>query len=338
MRKSSNLILHGLIILLTLSSAQRLGGNDKGLRSTKISPTTSTANSNNNKISSVLQFPLIAYSNITSPEFIEELDVVKIKKDEVYFFIRDENEYKIYTKLSSPSEIQIDENLTRKAILSSNPNSYSNNLSKRTTTMQYNHKKERSSSSSSTSSSQYFGRADIPIYPIISESMTCYRSLMGSYSTMQYLSQKYPDLVDVFDIGNSYYKSIGQGGFPIWSMRITNKLNYGTVKQKPPLFIICALHPREIVTSEICARFAEGMLMDYGSRSDKTWIIDYTEIHIIMQANPDGRFDEETNLHYRRKNMNPNKRRCYGDDGTKRGVDLNRNFPHWAWGKAGKFD
>jgi len=173
-------------------------------------------------------------------------------------------------------------------------------------------------------------------YPTISCCFSCYRSLAGSYQTMTALKTKYPSLVEVIDIGPSYLKSIGSGGHEIQALKLTNT---NSMVDKSHLFITCALHVREIATAESCARFAENILSLYGSDADMTWILDYTEIHIVMQANPDGREDEESQLangvkHYRRKNMNfnPKTTSCTSDAG---GVDLNRNFPHSAWGTVG---
>ena len=127
-------------------------------------------------------------------------------------------------------------------------------------------------------------------YPTISNSFSCFRSLEGSYQTITALETQYPSLVEVVNIGPSYLKSIGKGGHDIELLKITNKNS--NVVDKSHLFVICALHVRELATAEACARFAENMLSDYGSDADISWILDYTEIHVVLQSNPDGRADD----------------------------------------------
>jgi len=182
-----------------------------------------------------------------------------------------------------------------------------------------------------------------PIYPQINSYFHCYRNLQGTYMTLEYLSTQYPDLVEIINIGPSYLKSTGEGGHDILALKLTNKKSPANLT-KPPLFVMCGLHSRELATTEACARFAEDILDKYGKDSDKTWVLDYTEVHMIIQSNPDGREDEELQLeqqnyfYLRRKNMNTCSScslPCYRDDGSKYGVDLNRNFPHSQWGTVG---
>lgn len=177
-----------------------------------------------------------------------------------------------------------------------------------------------------------------PDYPKVSESYSCIRNLEGSYMTMEYLQTAYPDLVEVIDIGPTYLKVAGEGGHEMKILKITNKNSNAT--EKAPLFITCSLHAREAVPAEVCARFAEDIVKGYGENADKTWILDYTVIHMLMQGNPDGRADDEAQYavlgrgYCRRKNLHQEKR-CAFDDGSKFGVDLNRNFPHREWGTTG---
>ena len=178
--------------------------------------------------------------------------------------------------------------------------------------------------------SKYFthSRSLTPGYTTI-PSFSCYRDVDGSYATMEYLANTYPTLVEIINIGPSYLKSIGKGGDEMKVLKLTNR---DKSISKAPLFVICAIHPREYAPSEACARFAEDMLDQYGKDSDKTWILDYTEIHIVLQANPDSRRDEESlPARFRRKNMNNGSCLCQW---SLRGVDLNRNFPHAAWGTS----
>jgi uncharacterized repeat protein (TIGR01451 family) len=58
--------------------------------------------------------------------------------------------------------------------------------------------------------------------------------------------------------------------------------------------------------------------------------LDYTEIHILLHANPDGRKQAETGLSWRK---NTNQSYC-SPTSTNRGADLNRNF-EFQWGCCG---
>jgi hypothetical protein len=76
-------------------------------------------------------------------------------------------------------------------------------------------------------------------------------------------------------------------------------------------------------------------------------MLDYTEVHVVLQPNPDGRRVAETNRKvYRRKNLNPGPPSPSSSGGTaggsscsnsledELGVDLNRSFP-FRWGFFG---
>ena len=52
-------------------------------------------------------------------------------------------------------------------------------------------------------------------------------------------------------------------------------------------------------------RFAEMLIAGYGIDADLTWILDYTEVHLALQANPDGRKMAEAGQLWR-KNLNEN--------------------------------
>jgi hypothetical protein len=86
-----------------------------------------------------------------------------------------------------------------------------------------------------------------------------------------------------------------------------------------------SIHAREYAPAELNTRFAEYLINNYGSDPDVTWLLDYNEVHLLLQANPDGRKRAEDGLLWR-KNTDNN----YCADTNSRGVDLNRNYPfHW---------
>lgn len=158
----------------------------------------------------------------------------------------------------------------------------------------------------------------------------CYRTVEETYAAAQQLLARYPNLVRWVDIGDSWQKSRNPGqGYDLNVLQITNR---GIPGPKPVLFVQGGLHAREYVTAETVLRFAEFMLAGYGSDPDRTWIIDHHEIHLLPQANPDGRkVAEMASTQMQRKNRDTD---FCPAGGTLVGVDLNRNYP-FDWGGMG---
>ena len=50
-----------------------------------------------------------------------------------------------------------------------------------------------------------------------------------------------------------------------------------------------AIHAREYTTAELTTRFAEHLVNNYNVDADITWLLDHFELHLVPQANPDGR-------------------------------------------------
>ena len=90
-----------------------------------------------------------------------------------------------------------------------------------------------------------------------------------------------------------------------------------------------AIHAREYTTAETNTRFAEYLVNNYGVDPDVTWLLDYNEIHLLLQFNPDGRKLAETGLLWRKNVDN-----AYCANTNSRGADLNRNYP-FQWGGPG---
>jgi carboxypeptidase T len=161
----------------------------------------------------------------------------------------------------------------------------------------------------------------IPGYP-------CYRTVEETYATGESLAQAYPHLTTWIDIGDSWEKAIsgGSAGYDLGLLRLTNDAIPGP---KPGLFIMSSVHAREYAPAELNTRFAEYLLANYNVNADITWLLDYTEIHLLFQANPDGRKKAEAGLSWRKNTDNQ-----YCTDPNSLGVDLNRNFP-FDWGCCG---
>ena len=160
----------------------------------------------------------------------------------------------------------------------------------------------------------------IPGYP-------CYRTVEETFTAAQAIATQHPTLATWTDIGDSWEKANGLGGYDIMVLRLTNS---AISSPKPKLFIMSAIHAREYTTAELNTRFAEYLINNYGSDADATWLLDYNEIHLLLQSNPDGRKQAETGLLWRK---NTNQNYC-SPTSTNRGADLNRNF-QFNWGCCG---
>ncbi|MCL4863582.1 MAG: hypothetical protein KJZ93_29525, partial [Caldilineaceae bacterium] len=160
----------------------------------------------------------------------------------------------------------------------------------------------------------------------------CYRTVEETYTALAALATAQPDLAQWITIGGSWNQlNPGNGdGHDLRVLVLTNRTIPGP---KPRFFLMGAIHAREMTTAELAARFAEALVNGYGHHPDATWLLDYTEVHILPITNPDGRKWAEQLLYWR-KNTNRN-------DGCSNaspfisyyGVDLNRNSG-FKWGQC----
>lgn len=165
----------------------------------------------------------------------------------------------------------------------------------------------------------------IPGYP-------CYRTVEETYAALTQLAAAYPTLVREVTLGQSWawVNSGGSAGYPIPGLVLTNQAISGP---KPIFFLMGAIHAREYTTAETAMRFAEQMVRSYGSDPDATWLLDSIEIHVVPQANPDGRKKAEAGILWRK---NTNNDLCTFDP-FNWGVDLNRNSS-FKWGQCSGFN
>ncbi|KAL7537976.1 hypothetical protein ACHAXR_008196 [Thalassiosira sp. AJA248-18] len=163
------------------------------------------------------------------------------------------------------------------------------------------------------------------------EGHSCFRNLKGTMDSMFDLADEYPSLASVSDIGDSYLKSSNsnnndynlEGGFDIYAMNITASNGPHQSSAKGKVLITAGMHPREYAPPELVMRFAESLLGGYNVDPDITWLLHHTEVHLIFQVNPDGRYvTEKYQETLWRKNLNP-RGGCSSDE---IGVDINRNF------------
>jgi murein tripeptide amidase MpaA len=176
--------------------------------------------------------------------------------------------------------------------------------------------------------------APIPVNPAQTNGIprfACYRTVNETYAAMQALASAHPNLAVWKSFGQSWDKKNlgGANGHELMVLVLSSK------KQpfpKPRLFVMAAIHARELVTAETATRLAEVLLAGYGIDPEITALLDYNEIHIVPQSNPDGRTKVELNLNTSwRKNTNPGTLAC-GPVGY--GVDLNRNSS-FGWNGPG---
>ncbi|WP_233243704.1 M14 family zinc carboxypeptidase [Bacterioplanes sanyensis] len=164
---------------------------------------------------------------------------------------------------------------------------------------------------------------------------SCYKTVEETYAAAEDFEQQYPDLVEWIDVGNSWQKNAGNGGYDIKVLKLTNKNNSSA--NKPVLFANSAIHARELATAPLNLDFARYLLEGYGTDADATWILDHHEVHLMLQSNPDGRKRAESQAngslpdgYMWRKNDNSN---YCSSSSRSRGADLNRNFT-FSWGSV----
>jgi len=189
---------------------------------------------------------------------------------------------------------------------------------------------------------------------------SCYRTVAGTMDTVYDIVAAYPNLAKISDIGKSYL------GFENKVLVLTSRGNEngrrsstssGDNTDKGKLFLTFGLHARELAPPELGIRWAEHLVKSYGVDADVTQVLDYSEIHMLLHANPDGRqiaeknpslgndYGWRKNAHDYPPNGSDGGNGCSGDsaygitnpDGNETliyGVDLNRNFPY-QWGGEG---
>ncbi|ADB32091.1 peptidase M14 carboxypeptidase A [Kribbella flavida DSM 17836] len=139
----------------------------------------------------------------------------------------------------------------------------------------------------------------------------------------------HPDLVRLYDIGDSWKKTKGHGGHDIQALCIS-KLVAGdcalsSTGQKPKFVLHAQIHAREVVTGELAYRWIDLLVSSYGKDPAITSLMDTRELWVVPMANPDG-VDVVASSPSRpvlqRKNVNDSVGGC---PAAEAGVDLNRN-------------
>jgi hypothetical protein len=124
-----------------------------------------------------------------------------------------------------------------------------------------------------------------------------YHNYYGTIDVLNEFQIKYPNLVNVFSIGNSVL------GKDIWCIRITNENN---TKPKSSCLIDGCIHGCEWEAGEACLYLAEYLLINFDKNETVINILNSSVIYIVPLVNPDGRQIDDR----------------FNDNG----IDLNRNF------------
>jgi hypothetical protein len=170
----------------------------------------------------------------------------------------------------------------------------------------------------------------------------CYNHLDDVYAWLEDFAGQNAELMEVFDIGDSWCKSQGGcttpggdalAGRDILVARITAE---GSTSPKEGRFWIDGgIHAREIPTVELMKSTIQRIVEGYGVDPQLTYLLDHRELYVGIASNPDGRLMVEMGADtYQvgpwmwRKNANTTESegcRWSSNSGGAYGIDLNRN-------------
>ncbi|MBN1481996.1 hypothetical protein EH223_06695 [candidate division KSB1 bacterium] len=158
---------------------------------------------------------------------------------------------------------------------------------------------------------------------------------------MKQVAADHPSIALLFDIGDSYLKTIGRGGHDIWALKISDNVWMHDPFEADVLYM-ANMHAREIITPEIILFFMHYLIDNYKKDPYVTHLVNNRELWLIPTFNPDGheyvftgdashRDDTWSNdpLWWRKNQRDNNENGEF--DSYYDGVDLNRNFG-FAWG------
>lgn len=112
-------------------------------------------------------------------------------------------------------------------------------------------------------------------------SFNTYHSADVIYTWLKRWAEKYPELIDLYEVGKSYE------GSPIFQMTFTNKKT-GKDSDKPAAFFEGGRHSGEVTGTESVLYLAKYLLDNYGKDPDVTHLLDTKTIYLKPINNPDG--------------------------------------------------
>lgn len=112
----------------------------------------------------------------------------------------------------------------------------------------------------------------------------CYSPYEVILSRLTEMTVLYPDLARLKTIGQSFK------GLPIQVLQLGREVETNT---RPRLVLVSGLQANALAPVELNLLFAEHLLESYGEDANVSWLLEETEIHLILVANPDGRLIAE---------------------------------------------
>lgn len=164
---------------------------------------------------------------------------------------------------------------------------------------------------------------DIDTLPTPPEAPAHFRTYEQVKQDLHKLQAKYPDLVQVKDIGDTREKQLGIADRDLWALTLTNRKAKG---DKPVVLNVGTLHARETVNRPLLMKWGTDLLSRYGKDAEATHLLDTREIDIIPMANPDGHNMVERAFAGVTGGDEMHRKNTHGP-----GVDLNRNFDDGKW-------
>lgn len=174
-----------------------------------------------------------------------------------------------------------------------------------------------------------------------------YKSVEEIYAFLDQKVAQFPNLVEKIDIGDSWCKAnpgscvlpSPWNGYDLFVLHITNRNIPGP---KPVFWADGDIHAREIATPEVVMRMIDYLLNNYDTNADVHWLVDYHDIWLMPEVNPDGHHIVEAGgggnspYMYRKNGNNVGGGGCSWPPTAfdHFGVDNNRNFP-FKWGCCG---
>jgi carboxypeptidase T len=171
-----------------------------------------------------------------------------------------------------------------------------------------------------------------------------YKTVEEIYAYLDGKVAAFPGLVEKVDIGDSWCKlhpgactlPAPWNGYDLFALHITNRSIPGP---KPVVWIDGDIHAREIATPEVVIRLIDYLTNNYATDADAHWLVDYHDIWLMPEVNPDGHHIVEAGGNgnapylFRKNGDNVGGSGCSWPPSSfnQFGVDNNRNFPfHWG--------
>jgi hypothetical protein len=156
-----------------------------------------------------------------------------------------------------------------------------------------------------------------------------YHTTAGHEQHNAAVTAAHPDLVKLYDIGDSWKKTKSEGGHDIQALCITKLTTgdcaLGSTGKKPKFVLHTQIHARELSTGELAYRWIDLLVTSYGTDPEITQLMDTRELWVVPMANPDGVdvvASNPTEPVMQRKNVDNSAGGCPAGDS---GIDLNRN-------------